>query len=66
MTGTPWASRARKRAGDPARREALQKIAEQVEAGTLVVRKATADERERYGISAVAPDEDEEVMADAG
>ena len=38
------------------RRVALEAIARQVESGRLVIRRATAEERERYGIR--APDDE--------
>jgi hypothetical protein len=42
----------RQRRAREAHEAALAKIAEEIKAGTLIVRQATAEERERFGIRA--------------
>lgn len=51
-------SREKKQRQGQARQDRLDRIAEQVAAGTLIIRQATVEERARYGITAPPPAEE--------
>lgn len=61
--GAPFGAVARKQRMTRAKAERLQRIADQVAAGTLRIRQATAEDRERYGIRAPVEREDDDATA---